>query len=121
MKVKDVLSSIWGGIKKLFNSIVNFVKKVLNRVLIFLHDVVDFFKKLNLNPERDTPFIIDAGILGDQIKNAPKVDVGLFKGVYCEDTNTITHYEVMDASKKGVDSQTEEIMQQSEEGIVVLQ
>ena len=59
MKVKDVFSSIWGGIKKLFNSIVNFVKKALNRVLNFLHDVVDFFKKLNLNPERDTPFIID--------------------------------------------------------------
>ncbi len=121
MKAKNVFVSIWEGIKKVFYSIKNVVVKVLNRVLNFLHDVVDYFKRLNLDPERETPFLLDAKLLGDQIKNAPKVNVGLFKAVYEEDTGKVTRIDVSDASQKGVDSQTVEVMQQSEEGIVVLQ
>lgn len=110
---------IWEGVKELFKSIAKIIVKTLKRVLNFVKDVVDYFKKLALDPTKDTPLIIDAGKLGEQIKNAPRIDVGLFKGVYHEDTNTITDYEEVSAT--GLDQQTQDVLSKGEDGIVVLQ
>lgn len=109
---------IWEGIKELFRSAVRMVKKVIRGILNFFKEVVQYFKNLLLNPEKDTPFILDAGKLGEQIKNAPKVDCGIFEGVYHEDTNTITDYQTVEADS--LDDTTKETLKKGEDGIVAL-
>lgn len=115
----SVFSSIWEGLKKLYSKIANFVKRVFRAIVNFAKDVVDYFKRLNLNPKQDTPFVIDAGELGQRIKEAKKVNVGIFQGVYHEDTNTITDCREIEADN--LDNQTQEVMKQGEDGIVVLE
>ena len=48
------------AIKGAFRYIVNLVRKVINGVLNFVKDVVNWFRRLNLNPQKDTPFVADA-------------------------------------------------------------
>ena len=102
----------------MFRSIVNTIKVIFRKVLNFFKDVVEHFKKLNLNPEKDTPFVIDAGKLGEQIKDVPRVKMGIFEGVYHEDTNTITDYREIEAGE--FDERTKEVMSQARDGIVAL-
>lgn len=118
MSVNNALSTIWDGVKELFRTIVDTIKVIFRKVLNFFEDVVDYFKKLILNPEKDTPIVIDAGKLGEEIKKAPRVKMGIFEGVYHEDTNTITDYR--EISTDEFDEQTKEVMDQARDGIVVL-
>lgn len=118
MPYKHAFSTIWEGLKELFRSIVNTIKVIFRKVLNFFKDVVEYFKKLTLNPEKDTPFVIDAGRLGEEIKNAPRVPMGIFEGVYHEETNTITDYREIKADE--FDERTDEVMSHAQDGIVVL-
>ncbi len=118
MSVKNAFSTIWDGVKELFRSIVNTIKVIFRKVLNFFEDVVEYFKKLTLNPKKDTPFVIDAGELGARIKDAPRVKTGIFEGVYHEDTNTITDYREIGADE--FDDQTNEVMSQAKDGLVTL-
>lgn len=47
------------------------------------------------------------------------MNVGIFQGVYHEDTNTITDCREIEADN--LDNQTQEVMKQGEDGIVVLE
>lgn len=118
MSIKNAFSTIWDGLKELFRTIVDTIKVIFRKVLSFVKDVVDYFKKLALNPEKDTPFVIDAGKLGEEISNAPKVDCGIFTGVFHEDSNTITNYREIEA--ESLDDQTKEVMSHAKDGIVAL-
>ena len=113
MSIRTVASEIWSGIKDLFSSLVEFSVKIIKGVLNFVRDVVDYFKGLLLDPKKQTPFIVN-----QQIKNAPRVDVGIFEGVYNEDTNTITDYREISADE--LDEQTKKVLSNND-GIVVLQ
>jgi hypothetical protein len=118
MSIKTVASEIWSGIKDLFSSLVEFSVKIIKGVLNFVRDVVDYFKGLLLDPKKQTPFIVNAEVFSQQIKNAPRVDVGIFEGVYNEDTNTITDYREISADE--LDEQTKKVLSNND-GIVVLQ
>lgn len=111
--------SIWNALKDIFKAIGNLVKAIIVGILNFVKQVLNYFRGLLLDPKKDTPFIIDAKVLREQITNAPRVDVGLFQAVYHEETNTITDYQLIEA--KEFDEQTEKVMSQAEDGIVVLQ
>lgn len=117
-QVKETASVIWEGVKAFFQKAVDFVRKVINGILNFMKEVVEYFKNLNLNPKTQIPFVIDTKILGERIKNAPRVDVGIFKGVYDETTDEITH--AMEVSADGLDDQTKEVLSHGEDGIVAL-
>lgn len=114
----SIFSSIWEGLKSFFRAVANVIKKIWRAIVNFVKDVVNYFKKLFLDPQKDTPFIIDAGELGQRIKEAPKVDVGIFEGVYHEDTNTITDYRELSAGE--LDQQTKDVLDKGQDGIVVL-
>jgi hypothetical protein len=119
MSIKSSISTIWEGVKELFRSIGRSIKKVVTQLLNFAKLVVQYFKEMYLNPETDTPFIIDAEKLGEQIQNAPRVDVGIFEGVYHADTNSISNYRIIEADQ--LDDDTKKVMSQAKDGIAVLQ
>lgn len=115
----SLVSDIWDGIKRFFSGVVDFIKKVIRGILNFFRDIVAWFKELRLNPKKDTPFIVKADKLKDLIDNAPVVDVGIFMGVYNEETNEITNYEIVVAD--ALDEETSNTINKGKDGIVVLQ
>lgn len=118
MAFKHAISVIWEGIKEFFQSVGNVIKKIIRGVLNFAKEVVDYFKSLALDPRKDTPFLIDAETLKEKIKNAPRVDVGIFEGVYNEDTNEITNVRQVEAD--ALDGQTKNVLSKADDGIVAL-
>lgn len=101
-----------------FQWLKRFVKKVINGVLSFAKNVVGWFKNLNLNPNTQTPFIANANApeLKEMIKNAPVKNVGIFEGVYNEETNEIEHAQLIEAD--AVDKDTYQTL--GNETLVVL-
>ena len=84
--------------------------------LNFVKDVVNWFRRLNLNPQKDTPFVADADKFKELLKTAPKKKVGIFEGVYNEDEDEITAHQYVDADS--VDQQTKSVL--GNEPLVVL-
>ena len=111
-----MFESIINAIKAAFRYIVNLVRKVINGILNFAKEVVDWFKSLRLNPQEDTPFIANASEFKEMLKTAPKKDVGIFEGVYNEETDEITANRYLDADE--VDQKTKNVL--GNESLVVL-
>ncbi|MCR5076767.1 MAG: hypothetical protein K6A82_01865 [Prevotella sp.] len=112
----SVVSSIWEGVKNFFQSVVNFIRKVINGVLNFYTHVLQWYKRLKLRQDRDIPFLMFGPTLKEMLKGAPKKDVGIFKAVYNEETETITHHEFVEAD--ALDEKTREVL--GDEELVVL-
>lgn len=104
-----MFESIINAIKAAFRYIVNLVRKVIHGVLDFFREVVVWFKSLNLNPQEDTPFIADASEFKEMLKTAPKKNVGIFEGVYNEETDEITANRYLDADS--LDAKTKEVLE----------
>ncbi len=96
--------------------VTNLVKKVIDRVLSFMTDIVGWFKNLLLDPKKDVPFIANPEMFKEKLHNAPIVNVGIFRGVYNEETEQIEYAEVVDA--KALDYDTQKMLNKGE--IVVL-
>lgn len=100
-------------------NIVNTKPTIIERELSFVSDVVDHFKSLNLDPKKDTPFIIDGNKLQQNVKMSVAVGgPSLFMGVYHEDSNTITDCKWIKALS--YDKQTIEVLSHAQDGIVAL-
>lgn len=98
---------------------VNIKPTIIERELSFVSDVVDYFKSLNLDHKKDTPFIIDGFKLQQAVKMSVTVGgLSLFMGVYHEDSNTITDYKWI--QPLSFDNQTKEVMSHARDGIVAL-
>lgn len=109
-----ILDFIWEGLK----SLGRWVAQLINRLINFLQDVLGWFKIQNLDPRKDTPFIMQVDDdMRRKLGQAPRRDVGLFKGVYDERTDTITGDEI--DTTEGFDRQTQEVL--GGEKLVVLQ
>lgn len=98
---------IFDAIGSLFEKIGDLIADFIDGILTLAEYVVDYFKGLKLRPDRDIPFIADEVQLADLIHRAPVKKVGIFEGVYNEDTNEIEHYraieaDMMDSSLKKV-------------------
>lgn len=63
-----------------------------------------------------TPFIANASEFKEMLKTAPKKDVGIFEGVYNEETDEITANRYLDADE--VDQKTKNVL--GNESLVVL-
>ncbi len=94
------------------------LKRLIIKAIQFFRHVVSWFKSLALDPQEDTPFIMDAEKMQEMLQDAPVVDCGIFEGVYNEETNTITHHRLIEAEE--LDAQTESYLERSPNGMVVL-
>lgn len=109
-------NSVWEGIKSFFRAVVNFIKKVINGILNFAKYVLDYFRNKNLREDVHTPFIGNEDAIKEMLKDAPKKDVGIFKGVYNQVTDKIEDLEVVEADS--LDGKTKEVL--GEEKLVIL-
>ena len=111
--------NITDAIANLIRKIGRALKKIIIRFINFVRDIVNWFKKLNLNQETDTPFIFDASKMQELINDAPIVDCGIFEGVYNEETNMISHHRLIETEE--VDPYTQDLLKKSKNGMVILQ
>ena len=111
-----LLEEIWDGICDFFESVANFICDVIEGILDFFSDVVSWFRKKFLQKGRHTPFIGDKNKIKDMLKTAPVKDVGLFKGIYDQQTDEITDMAVVEADE--LDDKTKEVL--GNEPLVIL-
>lgn len=92
--------------------------KIINGCLNFFKNVIGWFKSLQLQQGRDVPFVANANqkAFKEMLKKAPVKNVGIFQGVYNEETNEITHNEYLEADE--LDEKTRQIL--GNEELVVL-
>ena len=101
----DIISFI----KNAFRFIRNLVRVIIRGVFNFAKNVVAWFKNIyNLDKEVDTPFIADASKFKEALKTAPTKNVGIFQGVYNEETDEITHNQYLEADE--IDDKTREVL-----------
>lgn len=112
------LDPIISWIKGAIAHIKNLVKRFIDGCLQFFKDVVNWFKSLKLNQKIHIPFIGNANNkeFRQMLKQAPVKNVGIFQGVYDQETDEIIHHEYIEADS--VDEQTYETLKG--EPIVVL-
>lgn len=105
-------------IKQACAYIKDLVATIIEGCLNFARNVVGWFKKLNLRQGRDVPFIANANqqAFKEMLQKAPVKNVGIFEGVYNEETDEITHYEYIEADD--LDQRTQQVL--GKEELVVL-
>ncbi len=106
------------AIEQLSNCSVSIKKRNVEGFLDFRKHVVSWFKMLNLNPATQTPFIIDVNDLSSMMPSLSKINCGLFLGVYDDESKTIIKSEIIQADE--FDSNTKSVLENSDDGIVVL-
>lgn len=111
--ISDVLISAIGAA---FRKIKELVRVVIAGILNFAKEVVGWFRNLKLDHKKDTPFVGDARKLKDMLKTAPRRKVGIFEGVYNEETDEITAHRYIDADE--LDSKTKGFL--ADEPLIVL-
>jgi hypothetical protein len=112
-------ASAFSAIINAVKSIYRLVQRFIYGILSFKKHIVDWFQKYHLQAGRDFPFLVEGRYLKEKLHTAPKYSCGIFKGIYNEETDSITHHEFIGAEK--LDSETKEVLQSAEEGLVVLQ
>lgn len=117
--IGSALSLIWQGLKEFFTACVNLVTKIIKGIFNFAKEIVGYFKQLFLDPQRHTPFIANANDprFKEMLQKAPVKNVGIFEGVYNEETEQIEHARMIEADE--LDSETRKTM--GKEPLVVLQ
>lgn len=109
MILVDIIREAIAFVKRVF-------RRIIDGILNFFKHVVDWFKKLKLNPKKDIPFVADKEAFKNSLKSAPVKDYGLFQGVFDEQADEITHFECVEAD--AVDEETRRCL--GNEDLVVL-
>lgn len=114
-----MIDFLFDALEDFFDFIGEIVSTIINGVISFFQHIVGWFKGLNLKKGRDVPFVADAQSekFKQMLKQAPKKDVGIFEGVYNEDTNEITHYKYLEGDE--IDAKTQDLL--GDEELVVLE
>ena len=94
----------------------NIVKKVINGMLDFAQQVVGYFINLSLKPQVHVPFVANMNSFKEKLKNAPVKSVGIFQGVFNQQTDEFEHINQVEAD--GLDQKTREVLGREE--LVVL-
>ena len=111
-----VISGIIEAIKSAFRWLTNIIITIIRGVLSFAREVVGWFKRQFLDPETDVPFLADVNKFKEQLHNAPVRNVGIFEGVYDEETDEIKACRCLDADE--IDADTKKVL--GDEELVVL-
>ena len=91
-------------------------RKVINGILDFTKEVVGYFRNLNLKLQVHVPFVANLDSFKQELKNAPVKKVGIFQGVFNEQTNEFEHINQVEADS--LDQKTREVLGREE--LVVL-
>lgn len=115
----NALSLIWQGLKEFFTACVNLVTKIIKGIFEFSKEILGYFQALVLDRRKHTPFIADANDprFKEMLRNAPVKNVGIFEGVYNEETEQIENTRMVEADE--LDKKTKDIL--GKEPLVVLQ
>lgn len=89
----DFLCEILGNF---FQFVRNLVRIIVQGVIKFFHHIVAWFKNMNLDRHKHKPFIANTEAFKEMMQQAPTKDVGIFRGVYNEDTDEIENGEVIE-------------------------
>lgn len=103
-----MFSAIWNWLKNAAKSFWNAVKRLVLSIVNFFKNIVEYFKRLILDPKKHKPFIADMAHLKDMIDKAPVKQCGIFQGVYNEETNEIENYQIIEADQ--LDATTKETL-----------
>lgn len=105
-------SDLWNGVVSFAKRMWNAIKRIVVAVVSLAAHVVNYFadllKKNLLDQRTDKPFIGDYSKLKEAINNAPTRNVGIFRGVYNQETDEITLLENVEANS--LDSQTKQTL-----------
>lgn len=96
----------------------DWIVKTIQGVIDFLKDVVSWFKRLKLDKNKDTPFIMKGEEFRRMLHQAPVKKAGIFEAVYDEETDEISASQELQAD--GLDRQTREALDSADDGLVVL-
>lgn len=114
-----------GTIQTVSNAISNFFRKIgralkrfFTKLIELIAHIREYFRNLRLDPTEDSPFVVDAGKMHELFEGSPKVNLGIFEGVYNEETNSITHHRLIEAEK--LDDKTQDLLSRTDNGLVVL-
>lgn len=112
-------------IKQAFAWLKNIAQYIIRGILSFARHIVDRFKSLNLNPQKDIPFVLNGNKqeFKKMLREARVIDEGIFStntqivsGVYDQSTDEITHAEILGAD--GLDQKTKDTL--GDDSIIVL-
>lgn len=96
----------------------DWIVELIQGVIDFLTHVVAWFKSLRLDKQKDIPFIMKGEKFREMLHQAPRKNVGLFEANYDEQADELTANRWIEAD--GLDSETREALDQSEDGVLVL-
>ena len=108
--------SIVNAFKSFLQRVKNFFRKIINGSLNFFRDVVSYFRGLRLRQGTDIPWFAKRDEFKEMLHNAPVKNVGIFTGVYNEETDEIENVQEIQAD--ALDEKTKEIL--GNEKLVVL-
>ena len=114
--VSPYLNGIIEAFKAFMEKVKGIVEKIITKIINFKNQVVDWFRNLPLIKGRHIPFITNKQEFKEMLKNAPVVEVGIFEGVYDEQTDEITDLRYIGAEE--YDEKTESLLEN--EDLVVL-
>lgn len=114
--VSPYLNGIIEAFKAFMEKVKGIVEKIITKIINFKNQVVDWFRNLPLIKGRHLPFITNKQEFKEMLKNAPVVEVGIFEGVYDEQTDEITDLRYIGAEE--YDEKTESLLEN--EDLVVL-
>lgn len=103
-------------IKSAFQWLRRYISKIIAGILDFALYVVNYFKEKHLQKGKEVPFIANADSFRDALHKAPTKNVGIFEGVYNEETNEIEHGRYLEADS--IDARTRNVL--GNEELVVL-
>lgn len=103
-------------IKGAIRWIKNLVKRIINGIFSFAQHCVQWFKKQRLDKNKHVPFVADASKFKDMLKTAPVKNVGIFQGVFDEETDEIISNQFIEAD--ALDAKTRSVL--GNEELVVL-
>lgn len=109
----------WNTIVSFVKKIFNWIKrKILNGILNFFDNILSFFIGGYLKRGRDIPFVADANsdIMREAFGSGSTKNVGIFQGVFNDETNEITKCEYIEADN--MDNQARNLI--SDKSLVVL-
>lgn len=107
---------IINAIKAAFAFIRKVIRVIVSGILNFAAHIVGWFKSLNLEKEKDIPFIADPEKFKEILKTAPVKNVGIFEGVYDEQNDEIVSNRLIDADE--LDDKTLQVL--GDDSLVVL-
>lgn len=121
MGIKDILEGCYDAIasamRQFIEMVKGMVKTIVTAVVSFKNQVVNWFKTLPLIEGRHIPFISQREDFRTLLNNAPRKKIGIFEGVYDEQTDEISNLQYIAADQ--LDTQTKQVL--GNEPIVVLE